>query len=86
MILRPCFSVAACMMLGCTSMAARTAADFDNSRVTQRQYQQDNTACETQAEAHQKTYSSEYDVTHGAYNWMYDACMHTSGYDRKTPQ
>lgn len=88
---RPWCAVAAvaagCMFAGCSSMAARTPSDFDRGKSSERQYQQDTTACEKQAEAHQKTYGmgGEYDMTHGAYNWMYDACMRTSGYDRKTP-
>lgn len=83
------FSVAAaaCVFAGCSSMDARTAANFDRGRVSDRQYEQDTTACEKQAESHQKAYGmgGEYDLTHGAYNWMYDACMRSSGYDRKTP-
>jgi len=72
--------------LGCTSMKAYTADDYDRGGATSEKYYKDSRACDKQAEAHGKEHGyGPYDPTAGAYNRMYDACMRSSGYTRKTP-
>ena len=71
---------------GCTSMAARTVADYDRGSAPAEKLAKDADACARQAEAHQKEYGlGPYDPTHGSYNWMYDSCMQAGGYQRKKP-
>ena len=71
----------------CTSMNARTTADYDQGSVTTPQFNRDFAACEKQAEASAKEFGyGPYDPTHGAYNRMFDMCMRTSGYLRKPQQ
>jgi hypothetical protein len=81
-----CLAVALCLA-GCTAMAARTSSDYDKGSATDRRYQQDAEGCEKQAEANQKDHGmGPYDPTHGSYNWMYDVCMRSGGYERRKAQ
>jgi len=65
-------------------MAPRTHADYDKGSAADGRYQQDAQVCEKQAEANAKEHGmGPYDPTHGAYNWMYDVCMRSSGYERR---
>lgn len=69
---------------GCTSMKAYTDADYERGSASADKFRTDARACEKQAEAHGKEHGfGPYDPTHGAYNRMYDACMRSSGYQRK---
>ena len=73
-------------VVGCNSMAVRTAADYDPGSAASEKLAKDADACARQAEAHQKEYGlGPYDPTHGSYNWMYDSCMQAGGYRRKKP-
>ena len=77
---------AATATLGCASMKAYTADDYDRGGATSEKYYKDSRACDKQSEAHGKEYGyGPYDPTAGAYNHMYDACMRSSGYTRKKP-
>ncbi len=79
-------AIAILAVAGCTSMAIRTAADYDPGSAPPEQLAKDANACAKQAEAHQKEYGlGPYDPTHGSYNWMYDSCMQAGGYQRKKP-
>jgi hypothetical protein len=79
-------AIVAIAVAGCTSMAARTVADYDRGSAPAEKLAKDADACARQAEAHQKEYGpGPYDPTHGSYNWMYDSCMQAGGYQRKTP-
>jgi hypothetical protein len=79
------FAVAA-TTLGCASMKAYTADDYDRGGATSEKYYKDSRACDKQAEAHGKEHGyGPYDPTAGAYNRMFDACMRSSGYTRKAP-
>jgi hypothetical protein len=76
--------VLALSIVGCNSMAIRTSADYDKGAFSDSRYQQDVRACEKQAEGNAKEHGmGPYDPTHGSYNWMYDVCMRTSGYERR---
>ena len=71
---------------GCTSMAARTPEDYDRGSAPPQKFGKDSDSCVKQAEAHQKEHGyGPYDPTHGSYNYMYDLCMQSSGYKRRTP-
>jgi hypothetical protein len=79
-------AIATIAVTGCTSMAVRTAADYDPGSAAAEKLAKDDDACARQAEAHQKEYGlGPYDPTHGSYNWMYDSCMQAGGYQRKKP-
>jgi hypothetical protein len=79
-------AIATIAVAGCTSMAARTVADYDRGSAPAEKLVKDADACARQAEAHQKEYGlGPYDPTHGSYNWMYDSCMQAGGYQRKKP-
>ncbi|HWZ73330.1 MAG TPA: hypothetical protein VN326_17880 [Casimicrobiaceae bacterium] len=79
-------AITAFALAACTSMALRTAADYDRGGAHAEKLVQDADACAKQAEAHQKEYGlGPYDPTHGSYNWMYDSCMQAGGYRRKPP-
>ena len=79
-------AIVAIAVAGCTSMAARTTADYDPGSAATEKLAKDADACARQAEAHQKEYGlGPYDPTHGSYNWMYDSCMQAGGYQRKRP-
>ena len=70
---------------GCTSMAARAPEDYDRGAAPMQKFDKDFDACVKQAEAHQKEHGyGPYDPTHGSYNYMFDLCMRSSGYQRKT--
>src|ERR1700682_5750271 len=70
----------------CTSMAVRTAADYDPGSAAAEKLAKDADACARQAEAHQKEYGlGPYDQTHGSYNWNYVYFMQAGGYQRKKP-
>jgi hypothetical protein len=78
-------AMAVIFVAGCTSMGARTAADYDKGSAPKQNFDKDSDACVKQAEAHQKEHGyGPYDPTRGAYNYMYDLCMRSSGYQRKT--
>ncbi len=65
-------------------MAEHTAANYEQGSASSEKFAKDVRACEKEAEAHGKEHGfGPYDPTHGAYNLMYDACMRTSGYQRK---
>lgn len=71
-------------LIGCASMKEHTDADYDRGSATSDKFRSDSRACEKQAEAHGKEHGyGPYDPTHGAYNRMFDACMLSSGYQRK---
>jgi len=71
-------------LIGCKSMKEHTDADYDRGSATSDKFRSDSRACEKQAEAHGKEHGyGPYDPTHGAYNRMFDACMRSSGYQRK---
>jgi hypothetical protein len=71
---------------GCATMAAHTAANFDQGSVPAQKFAKDTDACTKQAEAHGKEYGmGPYDPTHGSYNYMFDSCMQAGGYQRKAP-
>ena len=79
-------AIATIAVTGCTSMAVRTAADYDPGSAAAEKLAKDADACGRQAAAHQKEYGlGPYDPTHGSYNWMYDSCMQAGGYQRKKP-
>jgi hypothetical protein len=79
-------AIATIAVTGCTSMAVRTAANYDPGSAAAEKLAKDADACARQAEAHQKEYGlGPYDPTHGSYNWMYDSCMQAGGYQRKKP-
>ena len=74
------------LIAGCTSMAARVPEDYDRGSASAQKFGNDSDACVKQAEAHQKDHGyGPYDPTHGSYNYMYDLCMRSSGYQRKPP-
>jgi len=76
--------VATLVAVGCASMKAYTADDYDRAGATSEKYYKDSRACDKQAEAHGTEHGfGPYDPTNGAYNRMYDACMRSSGYTRK---
>jgi hypothetical protein len=71
---------------GCASMAARMPEDYDRGSASAQKFGKDSDSCVKQAEAHQKEHGyGPYDPTHGSYNYMYDLCMRSSGYQRRTP-
>ncbi len=71
-------------LCGCTSMKAYTDVDYERGSASADKFRTDSRACEKQAEAHGKEHGfGPYDPTHGAYNRMYDACMRSSGYQRR---
>jgi len=77
-------ATAAICLAACTSMAARSAADYERGSTAEAQFRKDAAACEKQAEASAKEFGyGPYDPTHGAYNRMFDMCMRTSGYSFK---
>jgi hypothetical protein len=84
-VLRALVALAATVAaVGCASMKAYTADDYDRGGASSEKYYKDSRACDKQAEAHGKEHGfGPYDPTNGAYNRMYDACMRSSGYTRK---
>ena len=83
---RTCVAVAALLVVGCASMAAHTASDYDRGNAPEEKLASDSDSCAKQAEAHTKQYGmGPYDMTHGSYNYMYDSCMQAGGYERKRP-
>ena len=75
---------AAVVVAGCSSMTARTGADYDRGSTAEAQFLKDSATCEKEAEAHQKEFGyGPYDPTRGPYNRLYDACMRSHGYQRK---
>jgi hypothetical protein len=76
--------VTALGVTACASMSAYTEANYVQGTASADKFAKDARACEKEAEAHGKEHGyGPYDPTHGAYNRMYDACMRTSGYQRK---
>ena len=74
------------LVAACTSMAARTPEDYDRGSAPPQKFGKDSDSCGKQAEAHQKEHGyGPYDPTHGSYNYLYDLCMQSSGYKRRTP-
>ena len=67
----------------CASMREYTEADYEQGSAPAAKFANDARACEKQAEEHAKEHGYALDPTHGAYNRMYDACMRSSGYQRK---
>jgi hypothetical protein len=75
---------AAVVVAACSSMSARTAAEYDRGSAPEAQLQKDAASCEKEAELHQKEFGyGQYDPTRGPYNRLYDACMQSHGYQRK---
>jgi hypothetical protein len=69
---------------GCSSMTARTAADYDRGSSPEARFQSDAATCAKEAEAHQKEFGyGPYDPSRGPYNRLYDACMRSRGYQFK---
>jgi len=73
------------LAIGCTTFAARTAADYERGQTSDPQFVKDSEACTKQSESDQKRlgFGGEHDPTHATFNRMYDACMRASGYRRK---
>jgi hypothetical protein len=71
--------------VGCSSFAARSAADYERGEASPTRFAQDNAACAKQSEGDQLRYGvgGDLDPTHSTFNRMYDACMRASGYKRK---
>jgi hypothetical protein len=79
-------AIVALAIVGCASMAAHTAADYDQGDASAEKLSKDADSCAKQAEAHTKQYGmGPYDPTHGSYNFMYDSCMQAGGYERRKP-
>ena len=73
------------VVIGCATLAARTADDYDQGQALRPQFVKDSEVCAKQAEADQRRFGigGEMDPTHATFNRMYDACMRASGYQRK---
>ena len=71
--------------IGCTTFAARTAADYERGQTPEPQFVKDSEVCTKQSEMDQKRLGlgGEHDLTHATFNRMFDACMRASGYQRK---
>jgi hypothetical protein len=84
-ILRALAAIAASVALAvCSSMSARTSAEYDRGSASEAQLLKDAESCAKEAEAHQKEFGyGPYDPTRGPYNRLYDACMRSHGYQRK---
>lgn len=73
-----CFAIFA---TGCSSLTARTAADYERGGVPEAKFKKDADSCDKQAAAHQKEFGNgQFDPSKGPYNRMYDMCMRSSGY------
>jgi len=73
------------VVIGCTTFAPRTAADYERGQAPQTRFVKDSEVCAKQSEIDQKRlgFGGELDATHATFNRMYDACMGASGYQRK---
>jgi hypothetical protein len=71
--------------IGCTTFAARTAADYESGQTPNPQFVKDSEVCTKQSEIDQRKLGiwGEHDATHATFNRMFDACMRASGYQRK---
>jgi hypothetical protein len=77
-------AIATIAIVGCATMAAHKASDYDRGNVSEDKMTKDVDSCAKQAEAHTKEYGmGPYDPTHGSYNFMFDSCMQAGGYQRK---
>ncbi|HEX7271904.1 MAG TPA: hypothetical protein VF420_07125 [Casimicrobiaceae bacterium] len=76
-----CFAILA---TGCSSLTARTAADYERGGVPEAKFKKDADSCDKQAAAHQKEFGNgQFDPSKAPYNRMYDMCMRSSGYQLK---
>ena len=73
------------VVIGCATLAARTADDYDQGSAPRPQFVKDNEACAKQAAVDQRRFGigGEMGASHATFNRMYDACMRASGYQRK---
>jgi hypothetical protein len=72
------------LLSACSTMTARTAAEYDRGSSAEAKFQTDAAGCAKEAEAHQKEFGyGEFDLLRGPYNRLYDACMRSHGYQLK---
>ena len=73
------------VVIGCASIAKRTADDFDPGTAPRSQFAKDADVCARQADADQRRFGIGGDIgaSHATYNRMYEGCMRASGYQRK---